>query len=110
MFINFEEWASLAREDRAAFELKRAAIVRQCIAETAHDEAARRRLNGLQFRIDMLRRRHKNPLGACIALSQMMMAEARKLGTLDLARSQRQSERSSTSCKVLPFSKPVKNH
>lgn len=110
MIINFEEWASLARQDRAAFEKKRAAAIRRCIAETAHDEAARRRLNGLQFRIDMLRRKHKNPLGACIALSQMMMDEARKLGTLDLSLLQPPPDTPSPGCKILPFSKPVKNH
>jgi hypothetical protein len=47
MMINFEEWALLASQDRAAFEEKRAAAIRQCIADIAHNDAARRRLTGL---------------------------------------------------------------
>lgn len=106
MMINFEEWALLASQDRAAFEEKRAAAIRQCIADIAHNDAARRRLTGLQFRIDMLRRRHKSPLGACIALSQMMMDEVHKLSTLDLMLSQHQTPPSR--CKILPFNQPAK--
>ena len=35
-------------------------------------EEQRRKLRGLQFRIDMERRRAKTPLAACIAISDMM--------------------------------------
>ncbi|WP_297810464.1 DUF3135 domain-containing protein [uncultured Methylophaga sp.] len=110
MIINFEEWALLASQDRAAFEEKRAAAISQCIADIAHDDAACRRLTGLQFRVDMLRRKHKTPLGACIALSQMMMDEVHKLSLLDLDLSQQQTASYSSSCKILPFNKLAKDN
>lgn len=35
-------------------------------------EASRRRLRGIQFQIDMERRKADNPMAACIRISQMM--------------------------------------
>lgn len=36
-------------------------------------EHMRKRLRGLQFQVDCKRRLHKNPLGACIEISRMML-------------------------------------
>lgn len=39
----------------------------------------RKRLRGLQFQIDCKRRLHKNPLGACIEISRMMLDSLQNL-------------------------------
>lgn len=42
------------------------------IINSAKTEEQKRKLEGLQFKIDMIRRKHKNPMGACIEISKMM--------------------------------------
>lgn len=104
MIINFEEWSLLAKQDQAAFEKKRVAVIRQCINETAQSDAERRRLNGLQFRIDMVRRRHSHALGACIEISDMLMAQFNRLIKLDLEQIiQQDRHESKNSCQILQF-------
>lgn len=68
--IDFDEWAQLAKTDREAFEARRRAVIEETINQVPEDR--RQRLRGLQFRIDMERRRARTPLGACIRLSSMM--------------------------------------
>lgn len=68
--FDFETWAELARSDPEAFELRRKALIDQLIeAAPAHLQA---RLRGLQWRIDIERKRYKHPLKSCIALYAMM--------------------------------------
>ncbi len=68
--FDFDTWAELARSDPEAFELRRKALIEQLIAAApAH---LRDRLRGLQWRIDVERRRYKHPLKSCIALHVMM--------------------------------------
>lgn len=38
-----------------------------------------RRLRGLQFQVDCKRRLHPTPMGACVAISQMMLQSMEKL-------------------------------
>lgn len=66
--FDFDDWAALARRDRAAFERRRARVIQRCIA-SAGDAT---RLARLQWRIDAERRRARTPLGACLKLSAMM--------------------------------------
>lgn len=112
MIFNFEEWAQLARQDQAAFEQKRTATIRQAIDNTAHNDRERRMLNGLQFRVDMVRRKHKSPLGACIVLSQMLSQQLDQLLHLDidgLTDSDSQANHQPTEQgKVIPFHNPKK--
>ncbi len=68
--FNFDEWAALAKGDPDAFELRRTQCLREAITRAPNH--AKRRLEGLQFQIDMIRRRAKHPLGACIKISNMM--------------------------------------
>jgi hypothetical protein len=68
--FDFDQWARLARRDPAAFEARRMAMIERII-ESADDDQ-RRRLRGLQFRIDMERRRARNPMDACMRLNRMM--------------------------------------
>jgi hypothetical protein len=106
MIFDFEEWARLAKQDRVAFERKRTATIRRAIAETAHSERELRMLNGLQFRIDMLRRRHKSPLGACVAISNLLIQNVHQLVQIDINELYEQSQRPpslSESATIIPF-------
>jgi hypothetical protein len=84
MAFNFDEWALLAKQDRIAFEQKRAVTLQQYIASRAHTDCDLRKLHGLQFKIDILRRKHKTPIAACIAISALLMQHVEQLANLDL--------------------------
>ncbi len=105
MLFDFEEWAQLAKQDQAAFERKRAAAIKQVIDDSAHSERERRMLNGLQFRVDMVRRKHKHALGACIEISDMLMDHFYQLANLDMEEIIRQATATEahSSCRIIPF-------
>jgi hypothetical protein len=63
--------ASLARRDPAALEALRERLTHEVIRRAPTDDA-RRRLEGLKFRIDMERRRTPDPLAACVRISALM--------------------------------------
>jgi hypothetical protein len=67
--FDFEAWAALARENPDEFERQRRAAIASLIAGSP---ANRRRLEGVQFRIDMERKLAHSPLKACLRLSGMM--------------------------------------
>jgi hypothetical protein len=69
--FDFDQWAELAECDPQGFEEQRTEVLRAAI-EAAPPEM-RRRLEGLQFQVDMERRRAKTPMAACIRLSTLMM-------------------------------------
>jgi hypothetical protein len=69
--FDFEYWRNLAATDAAAFETAR----RQAIADligAAPGERQRRRMQGLQWRIDQIRETSPNAMAACLKLSSMM--------------------------------------
>jgi Protein of unknown function (DUF3135) len=67
----FSVLLALARSDPRALERLRERLTNDVIRH-ARSPALRRRLRGLKFRIDMERRRARDPLQACIRLSAMM--------------------------------------
>lgn len=68
--FDFDEWSALAKSDPVTFEQKRLALIEEFLRELPpHDQ---KRLRGLQFRIDMERRRARTPMAACLKLSAMM--------------------------------------
>ena len=69
--FDFEHWAELARKDPEAFEALRMEAINEVIEQAPPH--IRQRLRGLQFKVDMERRRCRTPLAACIRLSGMMM-------------------------------------
>jgi len=106
MIFNFDEWAELAKQDSEAFEAKRRETLQQAIADCAGTEREKRMLNGLQFRVDMVRRKHKSPLGACVAISDMLMHNVRYLIQMDVAEMYehaRESHHPAHSATILPF-------
>lgn len=72
MEFDFDAWVKLARENPEEFERQRQIALRSSI-ESAPAEH-RKRLEGLQFQIDMERQRSGSSLGACIKLNSMMWA------------------------------------
>lgn len=68
--FDFDTWATLAREDAAAFEQRRQELLEQFIAQAP--EHLQDRLRRLRWRIDAERRRYKHPLKSCMALHAMM--------------------------------------
>ena len=68
--VDFEQWSELASEDPAAFEQMRQEMIEAVI--DAASQRCRRRLRGLQWRIDQMRTQAPNPMAACISLSNMM--------------------------------------
>lgn len=75
--FDIEQLLTLAQTDPAALEALRDKRTEALIARASPD--SQRRLRGLQFQIDCQRRIHKTPLGACVAISQMMMVSLAKL-------------------------------
>jgi hypothetical protein len=67
--FDFEAWAALARDNPDEFERQRREAIDSLIASSP---ANRRRLEGVQFRIDMERRLAHSPLKACLRVSEMM--------------------------------------
>jgi hypothetical protein len=67
---SFDEMVRLAKTDPEALERIRLQLIEDTIADAP--EACHRRLRGLQFQIDMERRRAGNPMGACVRISKMM--------------------------------------
>lgn len=68
--FDFDQWVALAVADMEAFEAKRQAMIEAIIVSSP--TYLQPRLRGLQFRIDMERRRSKTPLAACMRISEMM--------------------------------------
>jgi len=70
--FEFDKWAELANSDPNAFEEQRCAIIKRVIDSICLEKDRRRALEGLQFRINMERRRSKTPMESCVRLSSMM--------------------------------------
>ena len=75
--FDFEKMARLAKEDPEALETWLEERVEELIMSSPIEH--QHRLRGLQFQIDMERKRASNPLAACIKLSQMMHESFTKL-------------------------------
>lgn len=73
----FEDLVHLANNNPEALEDLRHALIEDTIAQAP--DHYHRRLRGLQFQIDMERRKATNPMSACIRISQMMHEHLLKL-------------------------------
>lgn len=68
--FNFDYWMNLNKENPDDFEIERRKLIEKHI-ENSH--FSKRRLEGIQFRIDLERGRSQSPMGSCIKLSRLMM-------------------------------------
>lgn len=64
----FDELVKMSKEE---LEILREEYIEEII-NSASSEDQKRKLRGLQFKIDMERRKAKNPMAACVKISQMM--------------------------------------
>ena len=107
---HFDKLKDMAQHNPTGLERLRIELVEQLIHEAP--EEYRRRLRGLQFRIDMERRKAKSAMAACITISGMMhdsfdklrMALNEAAGTSHLTEPAVVNG-SSNPAKVLPFHK-----
>lgn len=70
MDFDADHWLRLASEDPEEFERSRHAAIAALIESAPSD--VQDRLRGLQFRIDMERRRSRSALGGALRIQQMM--------------------------------------
>ena len=68
---SFDVLQKLARQDPRALEDLRRRLTNDVIRR-GRSQRSRQRLRGLQFTIDLERKRARDPLAACVKLSQMM--------------------------------------
>jgi len=109
----FEVLVDMARHDPTGLEDLRSALVTGVIdgARTPQQQ----RLAGLQFRIDLERRKSSSPMGATIRISEMM---CRSLADLhlsivapeDLYGDAEEIELQDVGATILPFPKPLNLH
>ena len=69
--FDFEYWRKLASTDPKAFEKKRLDFLERLIADLPCEER-KKRMRSLQWRVDMERRRAKNPVDSTLRIYRMM--------------------------------------
>ncbi len=102
----FEELVRMAKEEPDTFEAVRANAI-QAVIESV-PVRRRTRLEGLQWRIDMVRQRSNSPLQACSKISNMMWESVVAPGglhdTIEALRiSHSHAEHEPSSAMVIPF-------
>jgi len=114
--FDFDDWSRLAKDDPSAFEARRLALIEAFLRQFPQSD--QQRLRGLQFRIDMVRRRARTPMGACLKISSMMWESL--LGNRGLKTAfdtllaypkhpvPAMSAGLATSARVIPFRKPAR--
>ena len=106
----FDVLVDMARNDPQRLETLRLKLTRSVI-EGAATEQKRKRLEGLQFRVDVERKRARSPLAATIKISEMMchsLAELHRSMVTPLVCDEEGQEQSSA--QVLSFPPPGKQY
>ena len=104
----FDVLVDMARNDPQKLENLRLKLTKSVI-EGAATEQKRKRLEGLQFRVDLERKRARSPLAATIKISEMMchsLADLHRSMVTPLA--SEEEERTTTAAKILKFPPPAK--
>lgn len=105
--IDFDQWAHLAATNPQEFEILRRKTIYACIERA--NQARQERLHCLQWRIDRMREHNNSPLGACVAISNLMWETFTRLGELlqDPSTSSQKRSCASEQAKVIDFPGPV---
>ena len=98
----FEVLVDMARNDPEGLETLRRSLTNAVIA-TATSDQSRRRLRGIQFRVDLERRRAATPLAATIRISEMMCRSLAELHASLLTTTEEVEAEPGTPASVLPF-------
>lgn len=107
VLANFDTLAEMAETDPRGFELLRTEICEEFILDAP--EHLQARLRGIQFQVDMERRRSTSTMSACIRLSQMMNDALIMLNAVLEDPESFLAQREQSSAKVLAF-KAAKPH
>ena len=102
----FDVLVDMARNDPRGLESLRKSMTNSIISD-ATNEQKRKRLEGLQFRVDLERERSKTALSACIKISEMMcqsLAELHKSMVTPLVSDNDTQDQPIAD--VLPFNRP----
>lgn len=67
--FDFEYWRELFESNPEEFEKRRKQVTDELIVSCNKQ----RRLKGLQFKVDMERKRSRNSIGSCVRLSTIML-------------------------------------
>ena len=97
-----EALIALAKQP-AELEKFRRLQIEKLIASAPED--MQRRLRGLQFQIDCMRKLHRSPMGTCIALSKMMFDSVYQLN--DALHGLQPNPAEAKPAVVLPFTRAV---
>ncbi|TNC80424.1 MAG: DUF3135 domain-containing protein [Oleiphilus sp.] len=103
----FDELVSLAKHHPEQFEALRIELCEQLIARAPIH--SRRRLQGLQFQINMERQKSNSGIGTCIRLSQLMNESLLKLNAALCNPSEYFSQHYQESADVIPMYKAAQN-
>lgn len=107
--FDFDEWKLLAETDPALFEARRTQVLQELIAQCPADR--RRRLAGLQWRIDAQRHKYRHPLAASRWLYGLMwdscVGDQGLLASLGCPQGQAVPRAAAPAAVVLPFRKAV---
>lgn len=76
--FDFDEWSELARRDPEAFDSRRRAAIEDAVSRSRD----KRRLVGLQWRIDMECQRSRTPFKSCLRISDMMWKSFHELNVV----------------------------
>lgn len=106
--LEFEEMVRMAKEEPEKLEAWRAQQIDDLINGAPPE--IQQRLRGLQFTIDMHRRKASNPMAACIQLSRMMHESFDKMRTALVQFTggeelEAQQPKSVSAAAVIPFGK-----
>ena len=110
----FEVLVDMARNDPTGLEDLRAALVTGVI-DSARTPQQQQRLAGLQFRIDLERRKSGSPMGAAIRISEMMCRSLADLHLSIVAPEELETEAEEielhdVGAKIVPFPRPLELH
>lgn len=98
---DFDELVKLYKTDPEAFERLRKDLCDQLIESAP--ERIRQRLRGIQFKVDMTRRKARTPLSACLSLSKMMQDSLMELQAVLNNPGEFLRQHATTEATVLPF-------
>jgi len=69
--FDFDQWASIAKQDPEKFELMRQQLINELLDQTP--DHLKQRMVALQWQIDHIRNQADSPMDACLSISQKMM-------------------------------------
>jgi len=102
-----KDWAQLAQQDPEAFEIMRAELLQDFIQNSPAN--MQKKLEGIQWKIEHIRRRANTPAEALAEISSMMWQSTQQLGEkqqdlLDICTGKEaESSTSHQSAQILPF-------